>query len=80
MTQASVKHDDEQTFIRKNLLKCHLIFKLFNSLNLKLEKIVVVGFGEFVVHSSKLDVHELSFDLDISIPRLDINCGQYILL
>ncbi|XP_045454945.1 uncharacterized protein LOC123664444 [Melitaea cinxia] len=47
------------------------------NLNLKLEKIVVVGFGEFVVHSSKLDVHELSFDLDISIPRLDINCELY---
>ncbi|CAH2099831.1 unnamed protein product [Euphydryas editha] len=47
------------------------------NLDLQLEKIVLAGLGGFVVHSSKLDVNELSFDLDISVPRLDISCDLY---
>ncbi|XP_050358485.1 uncharacterized protein LOC126778823 [Nymphalis io] len=47
------------------------------NLDLQLKNIFVGGLGKFVVHKSKLNLRDLSFDVDISVPRLDIKAGLY---
>ncbi|XP_047540899.1 uncharacterized protein LOC125073858 [Vanessa atalanta] len=47
------------------------------NLDLQLENILVAGLGSFVVHKSKLDLKDLSFDVDVSVPRLEIKAGLY---
>ncbi|KAM3966874.1 uncharacterized protein ACR2FA_012406 [Aphomia sociella] len=50
------------------------------NLDLDLKNAIATGFGGFVVHKSDLDLRDLTFDLDISIPRIDINCESYDLV
>ncbi|XP_013144301.1 PREDICTED: uncharacterized protein LOC106107843 [Papilio polytes] len=47
------------------------------NLDLDLQKIYMTGLGGFVVHKSELSLRELSFDLDLSIPKLDISTEIY---
>ncbi|XP_039745508.1 uncharacterized protein LOC120623524 [Pararge aegeria] len=47
------------------------------NLDLELKDALVAGIGGFVVHKSDLQLSDLSFDIDISVPRLDISTDQY---
>ncbi|XP_023937670.2 uncharacterized protein LOC112045633 [Bicyclus anynana] len=47
------------------------------NLDLELKDALVAGIGGFVVHKSDLELSELSFDVDISVPRLDISTDLY---
>ncbi|KAJ8734829.1 hypothetical protein PYW08_014079 [Mythimna loreyi] len=50
------------------------------NLDLELNKILATGIGSFEVNRSHLDLHELSFDLDITVPRLDAAADEYDLI
>ncbi|KAJ8733985.1 hypothetical protein PYW07_014536 [Mythimna separata] len=50
------------------------------NLDLELHKIWATGIGSFVVHRSHLDLNDLSFDLDISVPKLDASAADYDLI
>nr|XP_021182910.2 uncharacterized protein LOC110371118 [Helicoverpa armigera] len=50
------------------------------NLDLELQKIFMTGIGGFVVHRSNLNLHDLTFDLDISVPKLDISAEEYDLI
>ncbi|XP_068628652.1 uncharacterized protein [Battus philenor] len=47
------------------------------NIDLELKNILVSGFGGFVVHKSTLRLPDLTFDLDISLPRLNISTELY---
>ncbi|XP_046976380.1 uncharacterized protein LOC124542477 [Vanessa cardui] len=47
------------------------------NLDLQLKDIFISGLGGFVVHRSKLELKDLSFDIDVSVPRLEIRAGLY---
>ncbi|XP_038209540.1 uncharacterized protein LOC119830553 [Zerene cesonia] len=50
------------------------------NLDLQLADVAVTGLGGFVVHKSNLLLSDLSFDIDISVPRLNISAGHYYLI
>ncbi|XP_026764252.2 uncharacterized protein LOC113522683 isoform X2 [Galleria mellonella] len=50
------------------------------NLDLELQRIAASGFGDFVVHRSDLSLRGLTFDLDISVPRLEISSEVYDLV
>ncbi|CAG4923219.1 unnamed protein product [Colias eurytheme] len=47
------------------------------NLDLQLADVLVTGLGGFIVHKSDLKLSDLSFDIDISVPRLTISAGHY---
>lgn len=55
------------------------IFLFTHSLDLELKDASVAGIGEFVVHKSDLQLSDLSFDVDISVPQLDIGSGNFLM-
>ncbi|KAF9814233.1 hypothetical protein SFRURICE_019508 [Spodoptera frugiperda] len=50
------------------------------NLDLVLNKIFATGLGKFVVHKSDLDLANLTFDLDLSVPVIDAVAEEYDLL
>lgn len=50
------------------------------NLDLELKNILGVGIGSFEVHRSYLDLADLSFDIDISVPTFDISAEHYDLV
>ncbi|XP_059049419.1 uncharacterized protein LOC131844523 [Achroia grisella] len=50
------------------------------NLDLELQRIAASGVGDFVVHKSDLSLRRLTFDLDISVPRLEISSDVYDLV
>ncbi|XP_028036839.1 uncharacterized protein LOC114247948 [Bombyx mandarina] len=50
------------------------------NLDLQLKNAQATGVGDFVVHKSILNVNEISFDVDISVPTLEISAEEYDLL
>nr|QRN76673.1 silk gland uncharacterized 4 [Tineola bisselliella] len=57
-------------------LKINIPAGLIN-LEMEIIKGMATGVGDFVVHRSHLDLRELSFDIDISVPTLHIKAEQY---
>ncbi|XP_037300617.1 uncharacterized protein LOC115449193 [Manduca sexta] len=49
-------------------------------LYLKLKGISAYGFGDFVIHESKLDIDNLTFDIDVEFPSLHIISDEYNLV
>ncbi|KPI93387.1 hypothetical protein RR46_10647 [Papilio xuthus] len=47
------------------------------NLDLDLQKIFMTGLGGFVVHKSELILRDLSFEIDLSVPKLDISTEIY---
>ncbi|CAD0195426.1 unnamed protein product [Chrysodeixis includens] len=47
------------------------------NLDIELKNILATGLGAFVVHRSHLNLHDLSFDLDISVPTIDASAEHY---
>ncbi|KAJ0181237.1 hypothetical protein K1T71_003322 [Dendrolimus kikuchii] len=47
------------------------------NLSLELQKINANGFGGFLVHRSNLNLRDLTFDIDISVPAVDISAELY---
>ncbi|VVC87918.1 unnamed protein product [Leptidea sinapis] len=45
------------------------------NLDLKLQDAAVSGIGGFLVHRSNLDLSKLSFDIEISVPYLNVTAG-----
>ncbi|XP_075978647.1 uncharacterized protein LOC142978198 [Anticarsia gemmatalis] len=50
------------------------------NLDLDLKNILATGIGGFVVHRSRLNVGDLTFDLDISVPSIDVSAEHYDLI
>ncbi|CAK1548492.1 unnamed protein product [Leptosia nina] len=50
------------------------------NLNLNLTNAVVGGIGGFVAHRTHLEPADLSFDIDIAVPRLKVNAERYSLI
>ncbi|CAB3237320.1 unnamed protein product [Arctia plantaginis] len=51
----------------------------FLSLELNLEKILVTGLSNFLIHQSRLSVPELSYDVDMTIPSMVVSAEHYYL-
>ncbi|CAH0722636.1 unnamed protein product, partial [Brenthis ino] len=47
------------------------------NLDLDLKNVEVSGLGGFVMHNNHLDLSEISFDIDLSVPRLNISTEAY---
>ncbi|CAG5017660.1 unnamed protein product [Parnassius apollo] len=47
------------------------------NVDLELRNVLVTGIGAFVVHRSNLQLSDLTFDLDISVPKLDVSAELY---
>ncbi|XP_034841358.1 uncharacterized protein [Maniola hyperantus] len=47
------------------------------NLDLELKDALLTGIGGFVVHKSDLELSDFSFDIDISVPQLDISADLY---
>ncbi|CAH2068700.1 unnamed protein product, partial [Iphiclides podalirius] len=47
------------------------------NLDLELKNVKMLGLGGFVVHRSVLQLSDLSFDIDISVPKLDLSAELY---
>ncbi|CAG9782963.1 unnamed protein product [Diatraea saccharalis] len=50
------------------------------NLDLDLKDVLVTGIGDFVVHRSNLNMNTLSFDVEISVPKINIDAGHYDLV
>lgn len=50
---------------------------LFSNLELDLEKILVTGLSDFVINQSRLSVPDLYYDVDVTIPSMDLSAGKY---
>jgi hypothetical protein len=49
-------------------------------MDLDLKNIYATGLGGFVVHRSYLNLKKLSFDLEISVPRIEIYAGTLFII
>ncbi|XP_026726105.1 uncharacterized protein LOC113492701 [Trichoplusia ni] len=47
------------------------------NLDIELKNILATGIGSFVVHKSHLNLSDLTFDLDISVPTIDASAEHY---